>query len=347
MSCRWQTPLKTGKWGPSQNPEFLRSRNSAEFFAAAQTASLAGHAHFLFAGARESTLGVLLEYANEPPARVNDRFAIIWDQASADIKLWIAQGLAERHFYDMRRWSVMQRDLGNRFVPAPPPVSYYQGAHSSAPGALSACMQTRARSNPYIAQALRTGTLTWSDLHSDVQGKILRKLGLQFVYERISERQVPLELRPPLLPADRGNAWVGTTQRLVVTRPRHDILGHGPDDTLTVRFSDLVDRNYYIFNHGGEYDLGYDRNAVCSAMDIKRTWTDVFKIRLVFIETWSEHQRNYALFFMRRDVDGNEEVIDTDFVLHTRENKEAFAQKLVEELHLRHRIVAGCDEFTL
>lgn len=124
-----------------------RSRNTVEFFAAAEAASLGGHAHFLFHGARESTLDALLQYANEPSARVNDRFAIIWDQASADIKLWIAQGLAERHFYDMRRWSVMQRDLGNRFVPAPPPVSYYERAHLSA----SACMQTRARSNPYIA----------------------------------------------------------------------------------------------------------------------------------------------------------------------------------------------------
>jgi hypothetical protein len=345
----WQTPLTTGKWGHSQNTVMLRSRNSAEFFAAAQAASLAGYAHFLMHGARESTLDVLLQFASEPPAPINDRFAIIWDQASDDIRLWIAQGLAERHFYDMRRWRMMQRDLGNRFVPAPPPMSYYQGAHLSAPGSLSApaCMQTRARPNPYTAQALCTGKLTWNDLDSDMQGQILRKVGLRFDYERISERQVPLELRPPLLPADRGNAWAGTTQRLVITRPRCNILGHGPDDTLTVSFSDLVDRNYYIFDHGGEYDLGYDRHAVCSAMDVKRTWTDVFKIRLVFIETWSEHQRNYALFFTRRGVDGNEEVIDTDFVLHTRENKEAFARKLVEELHLRHRIVAGCDEFTL
>ena len=230
-----------------------------------------------------------------------------------------------------------------------PPASYYQGGHLSAPGALSApaCMQTRAGPNPYIAQALCTGTLTWNDLNSDIQGKILRKVGLQFVYEFISERRVPLELRPPLLPSNRGNAWAGTTQRLVITRSRHDILGHGPDDTLTVRFSDLVDRNYYIFNHGGEYDLGYDRHAVCSAMDIKRTWTDVFKIRLVYVDNLFEHQDDYVVLLVRRGVDGNEEVIETDIQLHTRENKDAFARRLVEELHLTRRIVAGFDEFTL
>ncbi len=116
----WQTPLKTaGAWesGKSQHPVFQHSRNNALFFAAVQAASLAGQAYFTFQGARESTLDALLQYANEPPARFNDCFAIIWGQASADIQLWIAQGLAERHFYDMRRWRVMQRDLGNRLCP--------------------------------------------------------------------------------------------------------------------------------------------------------------------------------------------------------------------------------------
>jgi hypothetical protein len=188
--------------------------------------------------------------------------------------------------------------------------------------------------------------LTWNDLNSDIQGTILRKVGLQFVYEFISERKVPLELRPPLLRPNRGNAWAGTTQRLVITRSRHDILGHGPDDTLTVRFSDLVDRNYYIFNHGGKYDLGYDRHAVCSAMDIKRTWTDVFKIRLVYVDNLFEHQDDWVVLLVRRGVDGNE-VIETDIQLHAGENKDAFARRLVEELHLTRRIVAGCDEFTL
>jgi hypothetical protein len=216
--------------------------------------------------------------------------------------------------------------------------------------------------NEYLVHCcapLRTGKFPWKDLHSDVQGKILRKAGLRLVYERRSERLVPLSLRPPLLPADRGHPWADTTQRLVIERPRHDIAGHGPADTLTVRWSERVHRDWYGFNHRGtavpvsDQELGYDRDAVCRAMDIERTWTDVFKIRLVGNDNW-RWQEDYDILLVRRDVHGGEEVVcpaldghlDRSWALHSRVNKEEFARRLVQELQLTRRTVAGCDEFT-
>jgi hypothetical protein len=187
----------------------------------------------------------------------------------------------------------------------------------------------------------------WKDLDPDLQDKILRRVVLRFVFNQHFERRVPLELLPPLSYA-RNTPYADTIQSLVIQRFRSNILGYGPNDTLTVSFSDCVDRdggfNYLL------WEKGYDEDAVCRAMDIKCTWTGVFKIRLVFNENYwlSEVQDNYDILFVRRGVDGNEEVVaaPTMFSIWTRGNKEAFARRLVEELRLTRRIVAGCDEFT-
>ena len=212
----------------------------------------------------------------------------------------------------------------------------------------------KAPSNPYLCTGVKdndSNPNTWSGLPEDLQDKILRKAGLRFVCEFDNERKVPLELRPPLLPENRGEPWASTTQRIVITRSRHAIESHGPRDVLTVSFSDCVDKDWYGFDTDRDrYNyMGYDTNAVCQAMDIKRTWTDVIKIRLVFNDEHFEYSNSYDLVLTRRGVNGREENVHVPpfGALHSRADKEEFAQRLVEGLHLRRRVVAGCDEFTV
>ena len=191
------------------------------------------------------------------------------------------------------------------------------------------------------------GQFPWNELDEDMRDKILRKVVLRFVSNQRFERRVPLELLPPLSYA-RNTPYADTIQSLVIQRFRSNIEGYGPNDTLTVSFSDCVDRgggfNYLL------WDQGYDEDAVCRAMDVHCTWTGVFKIRVVFNDDYwlSSVQDNYDILFVRRGVDGNEKVVaaPTMFSIFSRGNKEAFARRLVEELHLTRRIVAGCDEFT-
>jgi hypothetical protein len=89
----------------SQHPAFMHSRNSVEIFERVRAACRARNFHFTFQDAQQSTFEVLLRYANNPPARVNDSFAMIWSELDGASQLWIAQGLAERHFYGEQRWS--------------------------------------------------------------------------------------------------------------------------------------------------------------------------------------------------------------------------------------------------
>ena len=100
-------------------------------------------------------MDALMEYAKNtsaPPS--NDYFDIIWRQVPLENKQWIAQGLVDRYFANEIRLKMMRKDYGPNFMPAPPPP--WESAYLSAPGAVSAaaCMQTSARPNPYIVQAL-------------------------------------------------------------------------------------------------------------------------------------------------------------------------------------------------
>jgi len=209
--------------------------------------------------------------------------------------------------------------------------------------------------NPYLCTGVKShvsNAHTWSELPEDLQDKILRKAGSRFVYEFGTERKVPLELRPPRDAADDIERWASTTQRLVISRSRHAIEGHGPRDVLTVSFSDCVDKDWWGFDTNRDRFgyLGYDMDAVCRAMDIRRTWTGVFKIRLVFDDQLLDYYESstYGIVLTRRGGDGREEVVHVPgFGLHSRENVEAFARRLEAELHLRRRVVAGCDEFTV
>jgi len=191
---------------------------------------------------------------------------------------------------------------------------------------------------------------TWSGLPEDLQDKILRKAGLRFVYERPHmDRQVPLELRPPLLDIDRGNPWADTKQRLVIERSRHAIEGHGPRDVLTVSFSDCVNKDWYGFDRNKDRHgyLGYDEDAVCKAMDFKRTWTNVTKIQLNFNDIMYR-QNFWDIVLTRQGADGHEEVVHVPHLqIYQRVNEEEFARRLEEELHLTRRTVANGDEFTV
>jgi len=231
--------------------------------------------------------------------------------------------------------------------------------------------RVQARQNPYVCTAVKGNIKgSWSKLPEDLQDQILRKARLRFVYERDCERQVPLTLRAAPLSReeleDRDLMYsraAQTIQRLVIKRSRasiEDPLSNQLDDTMTVNFSERViknDINRERFNR-----WGFDMNAVCDGMDFKLTWTDVIKIRLVFGETEFDLRYNFVLaltrrgnhgseevVFVRRDVSGRENVVlpVSNFILFGRENKDAFAQRLANELDLRHRVVAGCDEFTV
>jgi len=193
----------------------------------------------------------------------------------------------------------------------------------------------------------------WSELPEDLQDKILRKAALRFVSEFRRERQVPVDLRPALLRDADFNSWASVTQRIVIERSRHAIEGHGPRDVLTVSFSNCVDEDWFGFE--GNRDrfgylvpgLGFDRDAVCTVMDFKRSWTDVIKIRLVFGDDGFDVQ-DYFQLALTRQIDGREEVVFVrNFYILGRREKEAFARRLEEELRLRRRVVAGCDEFTV
>ncbi len=128
----------------------LKSRNNMAFFEAVKEASARRSAQFTFEDVLRDTMDALLVYATDTSApSCNDSFAIIWRGAPEYTKQWIAQGLSDRHFVNGKRWEMMQRDYGPYFMPAPPPPPWAQESLNAA-----ACMQTSARPNPYIAQAL-------------------------------------------------------------------------------------------------------------------------------------------------------------------------------------------------
>jgi len=80
---------------------------------------------------------------------VNDSFALIWNAANEDTRVWIAQGLLARNFenndQNRARWRMMLRSVGDRVdtryigtVPAPPPYNpdeppLYEGQDATNP----------------------------------------------------------------------------------------------------------------------------------------------------------------------------------------------------------------------
>ncbi len=181
-----------------------------------------------------------------------------------------------------------------------------------------------------------------------MKDKILGLAGLRLVYELVNERELPKELRPPGMPEDRGHPWPQTHEFLVIERSRHDIRSHGPLDTLTVTLGNLVDRDWGLFADYNEKGYPLDKDAVCTAMDFKQTWTDVSKIR--FSPEFWVTQANFELKLVMQGKDG-EEIVSIppthNFILFGNERMQRFARRLTDELHLRHAVVDRVHEFSV
>jgi hypothetical protein len=152
--------------------------------------------------------------------------------------------------------------------------------------------------NPYTPEQF-----PWGKLLQHEQGivhKILSLASARVLANTFQKRRSPEFLRK-ILPKMPIN--LDTLQTLVIERTQHRIEGQGPQDTLTVTFSDVVRRGNsqlkpYLDSFVEEAiddqtsdaesssdDLPLDAKDICAKvsaeMDHKQTWTDVSKIRLV------------------------------------------------------------------
>jgi hypothetical protein len=173
--------------------------------------------------------------------------------------------------------------------------------------------------NPYV---VRTGVFDWfglEDKNPDMTDRILGLAGLRIELTWHDRHRLPDWLRPPGMPEEQACEPL-TKQRLVIERSRHSIRGHGPRDSLTVTFSELVNRHDYDFQYAEEQGYPVDKEAVFAAMDHTQTWTDVKKIRLVRVEgerkrtypEFSEFNAKYHMQLVRRGADGEEIVAISD-----------------------------------
>jgi hypothetical protein len=191
-------------------------------------------------------------------------------------------------------------------------------------------------------------------LTEDMRRKILGPAGARMVRNSQSWRYLPEELLPPGMGEDHAPLCPETIQTLVIERPRHDILRHGPGDKLTVTFSDCVDRDWWGFDKYANEGWPLDKDAVCANMEFKQTVTDVTKIRLPPIHGQYMPADEWHVEVVRQGEDGEDvrigkdgEKIVNDYKIRGINERRAFERILREKLHLRHRIVDGVDEFSV
>jgi hypothetical protein len=200
--------------------------------------------------------------------------------------------------------------------------------------------------NPYLVNT--GGTFDWfglKDKNPDVTDKILGLAGLRIELTWDDGRRLPDWLRPPGMPEKR-KCHISATQTLVIERSRRSIRGHGPLDSLTVTFSELVHRNCYTFQYAEEQGYPFDKEAVFAAMDHTQTWTEVKKIRL--ISKRGQYSTSYHMQLVRRGAHCQEIVTIPQFQLSfTQHLKEHMAQRLTQGLQLRHAVVGGVHEYTV
>jgi len=225
--------------------------------------------------------------------------------------------------------------------------------------------QSKPLSNEY---RIKTGSLNeagrfdWAklvDRNEDVTDKILSFAGARIVRKKAHFRHLPEECLPPGMPFLEYNRStlsknVDAFATLVLERPRHKNLRH--TSTMTVTFSDCVDRAWFGFAQFEEFGWPLDRHAVCAAMDFKQTFADVIKIRLV--------PRNHEYFALawhvevvrQNPIKGGEEIAVRigkdperyiDYLVYYEAQHEEISRRLREELHLHHRVVEGADEFSV
>jgi hypothetical protein len=161
--------------------------------------------------------------------------------------------------------------------------------------------------------------------------------------------QLPDELRPPRMPAHK-QYWPIYEQKLVIERSRRSIRGHGPRDSLTVTFSEGLDRrlNAFHFQYAEEQGWPYDQEAVFAATDHTQTWTGGQKIRLTSGQ-WEANTMNEMLLVIcpLQGAHGEEIVMISDRFRLGNGLKQQLAQRLTEGLQLRHAVVGGVDEYTV
>jgi len=226
-------------------------------------------------------------------------------------------------------------------------------------------MQTLAKavSNPYLCtgvleEATENVENTWNDLHADVQEEIMRMVKFRVEWEhRGCFKQPFMQARLPLPPLV---TWPPTNEKQVFQRNRAGILP-GPRDTLTVTFSDRVDRAWNGF--GPEFatvglQQPLDVDAVCRAMDSSYTWTRISRIRLRPVrdpEILFRRDITYFFDFVQRGEDGEEQIVTAPdrfclydyFELDSDEPgvKDIVVSALAQRLKLRHVVVVdGVDE---
>jgi hypothetical protein len=250
---------------------------------------------------------------------------------------------------------------------------FKQATRMSGPASLNApmAMTLGAPANPYFISSAPMSAFTpphwistdfnWGDKedNKDIKDKILGFASARLVRKCDSWRYLPEELLPQGMDEDSATRCAHlcpeTIQTLIIERPRHDILSHGPGDKLTVTFSNCVDRDWWGFDKYAKEGWPLDKDAVCADMDLKQTVTDVTKILLPHIHGQHLAADEWHVEVVRQGEDGEDivrigkdsEKIVIDYKLHDRQERWAFERRLREKLHLRHLFVDGVDEFSV
>ena len=220
--------------------------------------------------------------------------------------------------------------------------------------------------NPYAISTtnsttnFNTAVFPWAQLlerEPGIADQVLRRCSTRCEpYHHTYDAYWPQALRPPQLPS----ISLHMTEVLRIDRPRSNILGHGPQDLLTVTFSGLVIRNT---GHGFDFDLDYyealaeergwpfDADAICRAMDYTQTWTDVSRIRLLNGTPINHGSSSFRVELVRQGAHGEETVqLPQAFYFGPGRNMTPFInlhRALTEQLHLRRAFVGGADEYAV
>ena len=224
--------------------------------------------------------------------------------------------------------------------------------------------------NPYAISTtnsttnFNTAMFPWDQLlerEPGIADQVLRRCSTRCEpYHRTYDAYWPQALRPPQLPTNYSHS-LDMTEFLIIERPRANILGHGPQDLLTVTFSGVVTRggfglDYYAAQ-AEEEGWPFDADAICRAMDYTQTWTDVSKIRLlnrtpIGINTGPNPRVDFRVELVRQQFPHGEETVRLPRLLHFGPARNMtpfinFDRALTERLHLRRAFVGGADEYAV
>jgi len=204
-----------------------------------------------------------------------------------------------------------------------------------------------ASANPYTVDDDR---FNWKELNENLQDMILghadRRIEWDYaIYETVSEALVPPDIMAQFKAErdehDEDYEIQLEFQYFCVFERKNGMLG-----TVTAHFSKYTNRNVYDYAGMIHIPEGLDLDAVAAELDVEHTWSGIIKIRLLPTQhgTWQFE-------LTRKMEDGNKEVIlvHSDFYLAANQStmdKDEFVQLMKDKLHMKHRVVAGVDQFT-